>query len=113
MDTDLDVVIVECDQRDSTLRTLTEEEAKGVKIRASTHTGVCTIRTSGNVLCECINRNFFGKYGILGIDDRTTYEKFHFIYDGIPPLNIKGGCDIIDCEIDISEKVARAFELNT
>ena len=48
---------------------------------------MCSVGTFRNVLGESVDGDLLGKYGILCVYDRTTYEKLDLIDDVIPPLN--------------------------
>jgi len=112
MNTNFNVVVIECHERDGTLGSFTKEEPKRVKIRSSAHTWMCSVRTLGNILGERIDGNLFREDRILGINQRPPDIEFHFIDDRVPSLNVEGLGGIVDREIDITEKVSRSFELN-
>src|SRR5210317_33445 len=88
MDTNLNVVIVKCYEREGTLRSFTEEETERIEVRTSAYTRMRSVRTLRNVLGERIDSNLLRENGILCIYEGATDVEFNVVNDCIPSLNI-------------------------
>jgi hypothetical protein len=95
VNTNLDVVIVQSHEGESTLGSFTEEEAKWVEVRTSAHTWMSAIRRFGDVLGEGIDSDLFSEHRVLCIYHRSADEKLDFVDDPVPSLTVESLCCII------------------